>query len=198
MEVRRTAAVKLAVPDEHREDLHETARQFLHCANRAAEVCWDNYDHDDCITTKAKAERILYDDLRAETDLTANLVQKGIRRAVEAVTSGVDRWKKGKRANQPHFDSWSVVYDKRSATFHRDFVSLSTPDGRVECPFVLPSDSPTPYERYVLSDDYEFQMAALLKTAYGVRIVRYWFEETKPRSRLWQSSSSISLRRHYA
>lgn len=161
MEIRRTAVVKLAVPDEHRNDLHDTARQFLHCANRAAEVCWDNTDHADCITTKAKAEGILYDALREETGLTANLVQKGIRRAVEAVKSGVDRWKKGKRANQPHFDSWSVVYDKRSATFYRSAVSLSTPDGRVECPFVLPAESPTPYERYVLHGDYEFRMATL-------------------------------------
>jgi len=40
-------------------------------------------------------------------------------------------------------------------------VSLSTVDGRVELPFVLPSDSPTPYERYVLSEDYEFRESTL-------------------------------------
>jgi hypothetical protein len=39
MEVRRTAPVKLVVPDERRDDLHESTRQFLHCANRAAEFC---------------------------------------------------------------------------------------------------------------------------------------------------------------
>ncbi|PSP88254.1 transposase, partial [Halobacteriales archaeon QS_4_69_34] len=40
-------------------------------------------------------------------------------------------------------------------------MSLSTVEGRVVCPFVLPSDSPTPYERYVLGDDYEFRESTL-------------------------------------
>jgi len=48
-------------------------------------------------------------------------------------------------------------YDARSATFYRNKVSLATVEGRVEPTFVLPSDSPTPYERYVLSEDYEFR-----------------------------------------
>ena len=39
---------------------------------------------------------------------------------------------------------------------------------------------------------------ALLKTTHGVGIVRYWFEAMKSRSWIWQSSSSTSLRRHYA
>jgi len=45
----------------------------------------------DTTLPKAKAERALYDQLRDETNLTVNLVQKGVRRAVEAVKSGVAR-----------------------------------------------------------------------------------------------------------
>jgi putative transposase len=164
MEVRRTAPVKLVVPDERRDDLPATKDQFLHCANRAAEFCWDNYGYDNCVTSKAEAERALYDSLRDETDdLHANLVQKAIGRAVEAVKSGVDRWKKGKRTNQPHFDSWSVVYDKRAATIHDDRVSLATPDGRVECEYVQPADETreTPYSKYVANDDFEFRTSTL-------------------------------------
>ncbi len=101
MEVRRTAAVKLTVSDEQRGDLHETAEQFLHCANVAAEFCWSDRHYDECVTSKAKAERALYADLKAETDLTANLVQKAIRRAVEAVKGCVERWKKRRRVSQP-------------------------------------------------------------------------------------------------
>jgi len=52
-------------------------------------------------------------------------------------------------------------YDTRSATFYRNKASLATVEGRVECPFVLPADSPTPYERYVLSEDYEFRESTL-------------------------------------
>jgi transposase len=52
-------------------------------------------------------------------------------------------------------------YDARSATFYRTRASLSTVDGRLECPFVLPSDSPTPYERYVLPEKYEIRESTL-------------------------------------
>jgi len=93
MEVRRTAPVKLLVPDEYHDDLHETAEQFLYCANEASDYCWDNTDYEDCITSNVTARDALYDRLRDETDLTANLVQEAIRRAVHAVDSGVDRWK---------------------------------------------------------------------------------------------------------
>jgi len=54
-----------------------------------------------------------------------------------------------------------MVYDKRSATFYRNKVSLSTVNGRVECGFELPSDSPTPYEQYVLSEEFEFRASTL-------------------------------------
>jgi putative transposase len=75
MEVRRTAPVKLVVSDEQRDALHETREQFLWCANRASEFCWDKYDYDDCITDKRKAQNALYDELREHTDdLHANLV----------------------------------------------------------------------------------------------------------------------------
>ena len=161
MEVRRTAPVKLDVPDQRREDFHESAQQFLYCANRAAEFCWDDSDYTQCVTANSTARDALYNDLRAETDLTANLVQESIRRAVQAVTSCVERWKQGKRVSRPEFTSWSMVYDKRSATFYRNKVSLSTVSGRVECDFELPSDSPTPYEQYVLSEEFEFRASTL-------------------------------------
>ncbi|QSW99661.1 RNA-guided endonuclease InsQ/TnpB family protein [Haloterrigena alkaliphila] len=161
MEVRRTAPVKLIVPDENRDDLHETAEQFLYCANRAAEFCWDDNSYTNCISTNAIARDALYTELREETDLTANLVQEAIRRAVQATKGCVERWKKDNRVSQPEFTSWSMVYDKRSATFYRNRVSLSTISGRVECDFELPADSPTPYEQYVLSEEYELRTSTL-------------------------------------
>ncbi len=70
-------------------------------------------------------------------------------------------WKNGRRVSQPEFTSWSIVYDKRSATFYRNKVSLSTVNGRVECDFELPAESPTPYEQYVLSEKFEFRTSTL-------------------------------------
>jgi len=99
----------------------------------------------------------LYSELREETDLQAQLVQAAIKRAVEAVKACVERWKKGQRVSCPTFTAETIDYDARSATFYRNKVSLATVEGRVEPSFVLPADSPTPYERYVLSGDYEFR-----------------------------------------
>lgn len=160
MEYRRTAVIKLDTPEGADPHLRETVEQFKHCANTASEWCWHGDDgyH---VTSKAKAEQALYDQLRDETDLTANLVQKGIRRAVEAVKSGVERLKRGENTSRPHFSADSAVYDKRSATFHRDYVSLSTVDGRIECDYILPDNSENPPTKYVSDEDFEFRMAHL-------------------------------------
>ena len=160
-DVIRTVKVKLNVPEGRCDDLHQTKEQFLHCANTTAAWAWRHPD-EHCVTSKQQAENALYDRLRDETELTANLVQKGIRRAIEAIKSGVARLKKGETTSQPQFDAWSVVYDKRSATFHRDYVSLSTVNGRVECEYVLPDDpTGTPIGEYLLNEEYEFRMSTL-------------------------------------
>ena len=161
MEVRRTAVVKLAVSDEQRDALHRTAEQYLYCANRTSEFCWDDASCTNCKTNKRQVRDALYADLREETDLQAQLVQAAIRRGVEAVKGVVERWKKGQRVSCPTFTAETMDYDTRSATFYRTKASLSTVDGRVECQFVLPSDSPTPYKRYVLPEEYEFRESTL-------------------------------------
>jgi IS605 OrfB family transposase len=161
MGVRRTAVVKLAVSDEQRDALHRTADQYLYCANRTADYCWSDTSFTECKTNKRQVRDALYSELREETDLQAQLVQAAIRRAVEAVKGVVERWKKGQRVSRPTFTAETMDYDTRSATFYRNKASLATVAGRVECPFVLPADSPTPYERYVLPEDYEFRESTL-------------------------------------
>ncbi|GAA0285872.1 RNA-guided endonuclease InsQ/TnpB family protein [Halobacterium noricense] len=160
MEYRRTAVIKLDTPEGADIHLRETVEQFKYCANTASEWCWHGDDgyH---VTSKAKAEGALYDQLREDTELTANLVQKGIRQAVESVKSGVERLKNDQDTSRPTFTADTAVYDKRSATFHRDHVSLSTPDGRIECDYILPDDTETPPTKYVANEDYEFRRATL-------------------------------------
>jgi len=65
-----------------------------------------------------------------------------------------------------------MLYDKRSATFYRDRVSLSTVNGRVKGDFELPADSLTPYERYVLSEDVEQDVIWTVPTPGMSAIVR--------------------------
>lgn len=144
--------------------------------NRTSEWAWR--DDDLCITSKNKAENALYDELREETDLTANLVQKGIRRAIDAVTGGVEKLKKGEQTSQPYFDSWSVVYDKRSATFNGDHATLSTPNGRVTCEYVLPPEDEqekTPFGRYYESDDWGASSATLQYDEQEDTFYLQWF-----------------------
>lgn len=136
---RRTVVIKLDVSSDAAESLHQTKQQFLYCANQTSDWAWRHDDY--CVTSKNTAEKALYADLKDETDLTANLVQKGIRRAIEAVTHGVERLKNGEPTSQPHFQSWSVVYDKRSATFNADHATLSTANGRVTAEYVVPPES---------------------------------------------------------
>jgi IS605 OrfB family transposase len=161
MDVRRTAVVKLDVSDEQRDALHRTAKQYLYCANRTADYCWSDASYTECKTNKRNVRDALYSGLREETELQAQLVQAAIRRGVEAINGVVERWKKGQRVSQPTFTAETMDYDTRSASFYRNKTSLSTVNGRVECPFVLPTDSPTPYEQYVLSKDYEFRESTL-------------------------------------
>jgi putative transposase len=93
--------------------------------------------------------------------LTANLVQKGMHQAVEAVKSGVERLTNDQDTSRPTFTADTAIYDRRSATFHRDYVSLSTPDGRIECDYILPDDADVPPRKYVANEDYEFRRATL-------------------------------------
>ena len=161
MGVRRTAVVKLAVSDEQRDALHRTAEQYLYCANRTADYCRSDSSYTECKTNKRQVRDALYAELREETDLQAQLVQAAIKRAVEAIKRVTERWKKGQRVSRPTFTAETMDYDARSATIYRNGVSLATVEGRIEPSFVLPGDSPTPYERYVLSEDYEFRESTL-------------------------------------
>jgi IS605 OrfB family transposase len=179
VEYRRTAVIKLDTPESADAHLREVVEQFKYCANTASRWCWHGDDgyH---VTSKAKAEQALYDQLREDTELTANLVQKGIRQAVESIKSGVERLKNDQDTSRPTFTADTAVYDKRSATFHRDHVSLSTVDGRVESDYTLPDvhksdsscaahqkssisedDADTPPTKYVTDEDYEFRRATL-------------------------------------
>jgi len=161
-EVTRTVRVRLDVPDDRKSDLHATNDRFQYCANRTADWAW-RYPEEDCVTSKSEAENAIYDDLREETDrLHANLVQKAIKRATDDIDSCVDRLADDEDTSKPEYDTFSIVYDKRAATYHRDKVSLATVNGRVECEYDLPADPEgTPHGEYLLNDDYEFSTSTV-------------------------------------
>ena len=156
-DVTRTVRVRLNVPDDRKRDLHAANSKFQYCANRTADWAW-RYPEDDCVTSKSEAENAIYDDLRDETDyLHANLVQKAIKRATDDIDNCVDRLADSENTSQPEYDTFSIVYDKRAATYYRDKVSLATINGRVECGYDLPNNPDgTPHGEYLLNEDYDF------------------------------------------
>ena len=152
MEVKRTVPVKLDVPSERRDDLHQTIQQFNTAANYT--IDHGRSDDGDLILNKSTIHDEVYHDLREETDLPANLVVRAYSRAVEAMKSTVAEWEKGNSRPLPTFDEQSAVYDKRTLTIKDEYATLSTVNGRVEADFVLGE-----YQRsYLDDDDYEKRM----------------------------------------
>jgi IS605 OrfB family transposase len=160
--VTRTVRVRLEVPDDRKSDLHATNTKFQYCGNRTADWAW-RYPNEDCVTSKSDAEAAIYDELRHETDgLHANLVQKAIKRATDDIGNCVDRLAEGENTSKPEYDTFSIVYDKRAATYYRDKVSLATVNGRVECEYDLPDDPEgTPHGEYLLNEDYSFSTSTV-------------------------------------
>ncbi len=155
MEVDRTVRVKLDVPDERHDDLHQTIQQFQTAVNYTV----DHGENDDgyLITNKSTIHDKVYHDLRDETDLPANLVVRSYSKAVEMLKSTVEDWKNGNSRPLPTFDQPTVVYDKRTLTIKDEYATLSTVNGRVEADFVLGE-----YQRsYLDADDYEKRMGEL-------------------------------------
>ncbi|KZX48743.1 RNA-guided endonuclease TnpB family protein [Haloarcula sp. K1] len=159
MEVRRTVSVKLDVDSNDAALLRETVDEFLLAANYVVDHAWQGEYK---TTSKAQLHAETYDDVREQTRLHANLVQNARNKAADAVQSAVARWKQGEYAGKPHFTSPTVVYDKRCATFHDEYVSLATVEGRIEVEYLLPAaDRDTPHSRYLDSDDYQVTGAEL-------------------------------------
>ncbi|MFC4407891.1 RNA-guided endonuclease InsQ/TnpB family protein [Haloarchaeobius iranensis] len=155
MEVKRTVTVKLSVPDDRQEDLHQTIDQFNHACNYT--VQHGRNDDGYLILTKSKIHDRVYHDLRDETDLPANLCVRAYSKAVEAMTSTVADWKKGTSRPLPRFTEPSAVYDKRTLTLKDRSATLSTINGRVSVDYVLGD-----YQKSYLDDDeYEKRMGTL-------------------------------------
>ena len=157
-EVRRTVVVKLDVDDSDAALLHDTADEFLEAANYVVRDAWQE---EKIPTAKQELHERTYSEVRGRTRLQANLVQAARNKAAEAIKGVLARWKQGKRASQPHFTTFSVRYDKRSAAFYGDHVSLSTVNGRINAEYLLPPEGDNPQTTYLRNDDYEVTGATL-------------------------------------
>ena len=159
MEKRRTVPVKLDVDSHSAALLEDTVDEFLWAANYTTRHAFEG---EYVTTSKTTLHDETYEDVRGETTLHSNHVQAARNKAAEACKSVVEKWKQGKKASMPYFTSPHLVYDHRTVTFHDEYVSLATVDGRIEAEYVLPDKARnTPHAEYFLSDEYETTGAEL-------------------------------------
>lgn len=120
------------------------------------------FDGESVTTSKTTLHDDTYEDVREETALHSNHVQAARNKVADAAKSILAKWKQGKTASMPHFTSPHLVYDHRTATFHDEYVSLATTDGRIEADYVLPDEErETPHAEYFFSEEYETTGAEL-------------------------------------
>jgi len=159
MEVRRTVPVTLNVDSHDAALLEDTVDQFLWAAQYVIDHAFDG---EYVTTSKTTLHDNTYDDVREATDLHSNHVQSARNKAAEACKGVVERWKQGKKASKPQFTNPHLVYEKRSATFYDEYVSLATVDGRIEADYALPENPDgTPHQQYLFNDDYDITSAEL-------------------------------------
>ena len=159
MEKRRTVPVRLDVNSDDAALLRDTVDEFLWAANY---VTRHAFQEEYVTTSKTTLHHDTYEDVREETRLHSNHVQAARNKAADACKSVVKKWKQGKKASMPHFTSPHLVYDHRTATFHDEYASLATVDGRIVAEYVLPDEErDTPHAKYFFSDEYETTGAEL-------------------------------------
>ncbi len=159
MKNRRTVLVKLDVDSHSAALLEDTIDEFLWAANYTTRHAFEG---EYVTTSKTTLHDETYEDVRDQTALHSNHVQAARNKAAEACKGVIEKWKQGKKASMPYFTSPHIVYDHRTATFHDEYVSLATVDGRIEADYILPDeDRDTPYADYFFSDEYETTGAEL-------------------------------------
>jgi IS605 OrfB family transposase len=160
MEINRTAVVKLSVPSDRRDDLKQTMNTFRDAVQRFADRGWDGDDDGYVITSGNHLQRLVYDDIREETDLHADLCVGAANHAADVLTSVVEKMKAGERVSQPVFTANTTVYNTNAITYFDGYCSLAAYGGsRVHAEYVYPDDSIQ--AEYMESDDWTKQGAKL-------------------------------------
>jgi putative transposase len=142
MEIQRTAVVKLSVLDKRRDDLKRTMNTFRDAAQRFVDRGWKG-DDGYVITSRSHLQRLVYDDIRDDTGLHADLCIGAANHAAAALSSCVEKLKDGERTSKPVFTSNTTVYNTNAITYFDGYCSLAAyGDSRVQAEYVYPDDSP--------------------------------------------------------
>lgn len=142
MEIQRTAVVKLSVPADRRDDLKRTMNTFRDATQRFADRGWEGDDNGYVITSGNHLQRLLYDDIRADTGLHADLTVAAADHAAHVLNGCVEKMKAGEPTSKPVFTSNTTVYNTNAITYFDGYCSLAAYGGsRVHAEYVYPDDS---------------------------------------------------------
>lgn len=134
--LRRAAITRLRVSDEQAKLLEDTISEWHKGCNIAAEIGWDEYEHD-----SYSLQDLAYYDVREETRLGSQHAILATHQAADALQSVHELHENGQHVSKPRFTSPTVTYDANTMTvFDDETVSLSTTESRVRCKMVLPED----------------------------------------------------------
>ena len=160
MEITRTAVVKLSVPSDRRDDLKRTMNTFRDATQRFADRGWDGNDDGYVITSGNHLQRLVYDDIRDDTGLHADLTVAAADHAANALDGCVTKMKKGERTSKPIFTSNTTVYNTNAITYFDGYCSLAAYGGsRVHAEYVYSEDSIQ--AEYMESDEWQKRGAKL-------------------------------------
>lgn len=153
--VTKTNVIKLDIPEERLEDVHETFRQYHMALSMAVDKAWEDEKK---TTSRNRLHHQIYYDIREETDLPSNLVCSAEGRVARAVKLCVKNWSEGKKASKPSFAHYgSIQLDPRTLTAKNRSCTFSTVNDRVKAQYRIGD-----YQKEILDDpNYEFKSATL-------------------------------------
>ena len=151
----KTCKVKLDIPEERKQDVFETFRQYNFALNFCINEAWKPEKK---IINKSKLHKLVYYPLKEKTNLQANLICSARNKACDVIKLCVINWSKKKKATKPTFKPFCAIQlDKRTVTIKNRECTISTINGRVKAKYLLGD-----YQKKILDDtNYEFRTATL-------------------------------------
>lgn len=153
--ITKTCKVKLNIPENRKQDILETFKQYNYALNFAIEQAWKPERK---IINKSVLHSLTYYPLRGTTQLPANFICSARNKACDVIRGNIIRWHNHKKASKPIFKQYSAIqFDKRTLSIKNSYCTFSTVNGRVRADYILGD-----YQRKILNDqNYEFRTATL-------------------------------------
>jgi IS605 OrfB family transposase len=133
---------------------------FQNATQRFVNRGWNGDNDGYVITSGNHLQRLIYDDIREDTNLHADLCVGAANHAADVLSSVVEKMKDGERTSKPVFTSNTTVYNTNAITYFDGYCSLAAYGGsRVHAEYVYPDDSIQ--AEYMESDEWTKQGAKL-------------------------------------